>query len=221
MKQIKLVAYTAFILIVLSACLETSEPNIPNQFRMSFNTGDVGTTIQRDGNTLEVNEIKFLLKKFQLETDTQTKLETNVGALTLGYAQQNDENVGIVQGEIPFKDIDTFNALDLTLAPVDEDSTVPDQDFREGTQIYSVVIKGNYNGSSFEYTSDPSHTITLPFGENITLDSNTLQILLLNNVQNFMIDPADDSILSPNDGNDAAKIDSLIGESFSIQANKI
>lgn len=208
-------------LFLLSGCLETSEPGLPNRVALDFRVGNVGTTIERGQDKLNVSGVKLLIDKFNLLTDTEAKLQTDVGPLVMSYSSLDGEYNNVVEGNIAFEDINTFTAIKLFIDKLGSGESVSDPDFSGSDQNYSIVVRGTYNGTDFFYRSQTSFERQLDFAGPVDLgsDSKTLQINILTNVNNFMVDPETNEILSPNESSNTAVIDSLLRKSLNVNAS--
>lgn len=209
------------LVLYLSACLETTDPGIPNRVALDFRVGNIGSNIERQQDTLNVTQVKLLLDRFNLLTDTEAKLQTDVGPLIMSYTTLDGEYSRVVEGNVGYQDINTFTGINLFIDVLDSGESISDPDFSGTDANYSIVIRGTYNGDEFFYRSQASFNRQLDFAGPVDLgsDSKTLQMNILTNVNSFMLDPETNEILSPNEPANTAKIDSLLRESLTVNAS--
>lgn len=210
------------ITFLLSGCLPDAPP-APKRISMSFlaeGIGDQNSELTAGGDTLVLSEIKLYLNSFMLNTRQEVRLEARQGFILQYEARNSGLDSDQFAGELGYDDFDVFTGLELFIAPPPDSISVPDTDIVASGERFSIVLKGNFNGSEFEYKSRAELNRLLDFDSavNIGGESEILRVRLLTDVRDFMIDPEADRILSPTDPADSSAIKTRLENSFDVEA---
>ncbi len=119
--------------------------------------------------TLNITEAKFLLRDVKFRRTDGTEGEVKVGPIVINLDLSGSVKVS-VSGKIP---AGTFNRLRFKIHKVEDFETSPDPEFKEGTsgsQRYSLIAKGTYNGSAFVFKSRKSLNMELALQAPFTLE---------------------------------------------------
>lgn len=216
--QILRLLIISFGLFALQGCMPEDAP-IPKRIQIKLNVENVGTAVEREGNTVNVQEVKMLMDQFILDTDVEARIQANRPAI-LRYAESNaGSDISVFAGQIGFQ-YDTFTAIEIFIQQPDPQDNIPDRDLITAEDRYSIFIEGTYNGEEFVYRSKTSFTKLMDFDSiSINGEEETLAILLRSDVQSFLIDPETGQILDPREESNSETIDALIEESFSVEAS--
>lgn len=129
----------------------------------------VESTFDNPSASLNITEAKFLLRDVKFRRTDGTEGEVKVGPLVINLDLSGNVKVSI-SGKIP---AGTFNRLRFKIHKVEDFETSPDPEFKEGTsgsQRFSLIAKGTYNGSSFVYKSRKSINMELALQAPFTLE---------------------------------------------------
>lgn len=212
-----------FIVVVVSlfliqGCLPEDAP-VPKRIAIQFNVTNVGTSVEREGNSVNVETIKIMMDHFILSTDGEARLEANRPSI-LRYRDSDTGNAPVFAGQLGF-DFSTFTSIEMFIQQPDPQDNIPDRDLIDDGERYSIYMEGTYNGEAFEYQSKFTFNELLDFSSAVTIDGEeeTLLILLLSDVADFMIDPETGQVLDPRQEENTDTIASLISQSFSVEAS--
>lgn len=209
-------------LLLLSGCLPDAPP-APKRISMSFlaeGIGDQNSELTAGGDTLVLSEIKLFLNSFILDTRQEARLEAQEGFILQYESRDSGLDSDQFAGELGYDDFDVFTGFEFFIAPPPDSISVPDTDLVTGGERFSIVLRGNYNGSEFEYKSKGELNRLLDFDSGVNLggENEILRVRLLTDVQEFMIDPEEGRILSPTDPADSSAIITRLENSFDVEA---
>lgn len=220
MNKIKILIAFGLIVSLAAGCLPDEESLIPNRIDFRFNVENVGTEIKRGQDSIEVREVKFLLDKFILDTDTDARLPSDgVDALVLRYVPSDGQDEEIIATPIQY-DFENFTGVELLVDKANQDDAIDDDDFKDGDETYAFIFKGKYNGNDFVYRSKVQFSKLFEFPSTVTLtaDKETLVLRILTNVEEWIVDPDTDQVIDPTDTQNISKIDSLLEVSLGVDA---
>lgn len=206
-------------LFLIQGCLPEDAP-VPKRIAIQLNIDNVGTSVEREGNAVNIEVIKIMMDHFILSTEGEARLEANRPSILRYRKADAGSNAPVFAGEIGF-DFNTFTSIEMFVQQPDPQDNIPDRDLIDDGERYSIFMEGTYNGEPFEYKSKFTFTELLDFASAVTIngEEETLFILLRSDVQDFLIDPETGQVLDPRDADNADTIDSLISESFSVEAS--
>lgn len=207
-------------LVIMAGCLPDT-PTVPNRISLSFLVDGMGGengTISSDGNTLVVNEIKMYLGRYILGTPAEARLESNQGAILRFQDTHPGVPTQIFAGQIGYEDLDTFNDIEIFVAPPPDSVSVPDSDLVNSGERYSIIIKGTYNDSTFTFESKGSLNPLIEFSQvSLSADRETLSIEMMTDIRDFMLDPQEGGIISPIEPDNNDRIVNLIEEAIRVE----
>lgn len=212
------VLLVSFGLFAFQGCMPDDAP-IPKRIQIQLNIENVGTAVEREGNSVNIQEIKMLMDQFILDTEGEARIRANQPAI-LRYTESNaGSNISVFAGQIGFE-FDTFTGIEIFIQQPDPQDNIPDRDLISGGERFSIFIEGTYNGEEFVYRSKTSFAKLMDFSTiSIDGEEETLAILLKSDVQDFFINPETGQVLDPGQESNSETIDALIQESFSVEAS--
>ena len=107
---------------------------------------------------------------------------------------------------------DFYTKIKFQLHKPEENETPSDPEFVSGTQRYSFIIKGTYNGSSFIYKSKNSANIIINFNQTVNFDLQKMNVTLAFNELGWFKNGSSD--VDPSNPQNASIIDNNIKNSF-------
>ncbi|HEY3252257.1 MAG TPA: hypothetical protein VGK25_14200 [Ignavibacteria bacterium] len=107
---------------------------------------------------------------------------------------------------------DFYTKVKFQIHKPEDNETPPDPEFVNGTQRYSFIIKGTYNGSAFTYRSRKTANIVINFGETININLKKMNITIAFNKLGWFKNGSVD--LNPSDPQNENMIDDNIKNSF-------
>lgn len=206
---------------MLQGCGGDDSSPIPNRLSLRFNVSGMSSEIGGSNqDTIKIEEVKFLVDKFQLFSVQQDTLESQVDALVMKYDERNlgaDEVV--IEGALGVVDIKRFNGIKLFIDQVKTQDNIVDQEFRTGGEQFSFILKGEFNGMNFTHFSKVKFDKLFNFETvEVSPETETILVRVLSEVNSFMIDRETQAVLNPDNDRDAAKIDSLLEVSLNVEA---
>lgn len=153
------------IAIFLTGCLKSSLESEEKRISIFFKVDGLGEALEYGDTTLEIEEFKFPLDRFNLFAADDVVLQTRdeVAGLIFSYTDQISQERLIIDIGLGFSDVTDFFGYEMFLEPLTSRGSILDDDFFGQNQNYSVIIKGTKNGEDFEMKS------TLEFSKNFNL----------------------------------------------------
>jgi len=220
MKQTSLLYLISIILVTVS-CVQTPAPTYPKRINYFFNVNNVGDTLSAGQDSISITEFKLLAEKFNLlVAGNETKLQSQVDALIMGYREANgSDDELVIATDLGYKDFTNFDGLELFIAPPTEGDNISDVDFFGDNTNYSTVFKGEYNGKNFTYRSTVAFQKDFQFDTvELTDTKNTIATRFLLDFKDIIIDKSTGKILDPENADNKSKIDSLIKNTMRLEA---
>lgn len=208
--------------LLFTACLP-EEPPVPRKISLKFNMSNLDTDIPRNDNTINIDEVKLVLDKFNLVTGSDATLQTAVDVIVLHYNDNSGLDEDVLQNNIGYDDFTEFSGVRLFVAEPKEDDVVSDTDIKTPQDSWATVIRGTYNGDPFTFRSKLQFEKLYPFESNVELtsDKETLEVRIFSDVEEWFVDSESGQIVDPTaDGNTSA-INEMIQESINVEASAI
>jgi len=213
-----LISAIAFLsLVFASQGCDTTETT-GSQISLSFFQGSGTQKINTD---IQLTEVKILLRDIKLEKESDGESEGEEGN---NETECEDVKVGPFVVKLNLDGITTdfvvnnipvgiYDELKFEVHKLESSETPPDPDFKDSTDRYSVVVRGNYNSVPFVYKSRKSAHQEIEFENLLVIEDNTSTNLTIT------VDPnswfyKDGALLDPNDPANENDIDNNIEHSF-------
>ncbi len=207
--------YPAFIAIIMFAsifyingckdnALTSTQENVTFGYISSSDTADhVGNLV--------LDTVKILLKDIKLNgSGNDANFKTGPFVLNLSLPSLGVVNpVGsayIVPG--------TYDKIKFEVHKLNSNETVPDPEFIDGNNSYSVVAKGTFNGNRFIFKSDKSANQILNFPNALVVSTTTTNVSLRIQPYIWFIDQNTGLYLDPNDSTAHNTIDNNIKDNI-------
>ena len=196
--------------------------NTNGNFSLSF--GSTNSLLKTTSDSLQLTEVKILLKDVKLEQESADKV---TGGDHHGEGDEVVVRVGpfvvqlnltglttdFITSEIP---AGMYDEIRFKIHKLEGSEIPPDPEFidsQDTTKRYSVIVKGNYNGTPFVYRSSKSAHQKLRLDEPLVVEENTSTNLTIT------VDPytwfyEHGTLLDPTDANNMDEIDHNISASF-------
>jgi len=220
--------YFAVLMLMIAAlgsgCIETSDPENPGRFEITFEVEDVGNEFIAGTDTLVVNELKFSLDEFRI-TDVDSVVlgsEGNVDAFIFFHNDELPTENLVFSTSIGFVDVDEFIGYDIFVEPVKSSDNIADTDFFGEDENYSLIISGTINGSEFEYKSFPEFDRMFIFEPvSLTTNSETLLIEKTIDFRDLLVDPDTGELIDPRDEENRERIDASFEDALKVSVSAI
>jgi len=213
------------VVVLISGALFVScdtTQNTNGNFSLSF--GSTNSLLKTTSDSLQLTEVKILLKDVKLEQESADKVsggehhgEGNEVVVRVGPFVVNLNLTGLttnfIVSDIP---AGTYDEIKFKIHRLEGSEIPPDPEFidsQDTTMRYSVIVKGNYNGTPFVYRSSKSAHQKLRLDEPLVVEENTSTNLTIT------VDPYSwfydgDTLLDPSNANNMDEIDHNISASF-------
>ena len=209
-------------IIFLSSCIQTPSPDVPKRISFRLNVDNVGQSIQVSQDSIRVQQIKFLADKINITLPDSVILQTGVDALVMNYRsefQGDDQN--ILTANVGFEDINEFAGMDLFIAPPQGGDNIQDTEFFGDPNNFSYIIRGTFNGESFDFKSSISFEKSYTFNNTVQLNDEieTMIIRLTSDVRQIFVDSENNRILDPAIEDNKAVLNTMFKNSISVEAS--
>ena len=155
----------AFVgILTVNGCKEDTVSTTPDNVDLSA----MGTSDSTDATgILRLDEVKILVKDIKLNVANNNQDSTNfkVGPYVLSLNLLSQINV-MSTALIPEG---TYDKVRFMIHKLEDNEVSPDPDFVSGTERYSVVVRGSYNGIPFIYKSTKSAHQKLTFPNSLII----------------------------------------------------
>lgn len=208
------------LLVGITGCLTTPEPEQPIRVELLFQVEELGKTFVNEDDSLVVNEFKFAVDKFSLYGEDELEIGSSdrIDSMIFFYNDDMTKKNLVLGVDLGFQDVDKFNGYQMFLRPVEQFSDIDDQDFFGTDESYSVIAKGKYNGEEFEYNSSLSFDKFQEFDVIlIGQDSETLVIDKSVVISELFINDSEQQIIDPTDPENESVINSNFEENIKIE----
>ncbi len=159
---------------------------------------------------ITVQDVKFYIKEMELG-----------GARRTGDFKTKDFILNVPVDGSPFEITHVsiprgfYDELELDIDKPKSKDRVDDSDFRDGSDSYSIVVKGIYNGTDFTYRSSEDFEIDVDISPNLEITSGQTSIIAIAIDFDGWFKDGSGGILDPRDSGNTKKIDKNIEDSFS------
>ncbi len=208
-----------------AGCLETDPVTIPKRVELAFNAEKVGDTLNVEGSTISFEEVKFIVRSFNIYTDNEEVLQSpqEGQAMVFDYNEEMSQDRILMNREIGFEDFNTFSGYELSVKQARGEDNILDLDFYDDEQNYSMVIRGTYSRTPFVYKSSIEFEELYQFDQIVRLDENseTLQIRTLINLEDVFIDSEEGIFYNPLEEEYHEEIEARFKENLRVEASAI
>ena len=215
-KLLKKIAGPVFVLIaaLLAGC--SNDPVSPTA--NSINSGGnltlsiISDETVTDANEIVITEAKCLIGEVELETEPSSEsihLQISPFAVNLNSLNTTQlvASVNIPEG--------TYNKIKFQIHKPEDNETPPDPEFKtgeSGSQRFSVIVKGIYNGNSFVYKSRKTANVVFPLNNSLVMQQGSRNLTMIVNPSLWFHNGS--SILDPGESSNENQIDDNIKSSF-------
>lgn len=205
------------LFFVAAGCSVNDSSNVapkPVAVNMQVAGSSPAKAIQRSSssNHVTLSSVKMLVQELELESVEEDSLdfeiENQVAELPLDGSPYQLSAQDISSG--------LYDEFELEIEGPEDDETINDPDFSDGSGTYSMVIRGTHNGEDFTFKTEEDFELEFEFNPPIEIDENTnsVDINLMINVDSWFVDPGTGNDLDPADPNNREQIEENIGNSF-------
>ena len=160
--------------------------------------------------TLAVGEVKFFIKEMELGGARQTRdFKTKDFILNVPV---DGTPFHITHVQIP---AGFYDEMELDIKKPRNSLTIDDPDFRDGSNRYSLVVNGVFNGINFTFQSDEDFQIDVDFSPHLEITSGQTSVIAITIDFEKWFKGKDGEILDPNDLLNTEQINKNIEDSFS------
>lgn len=214
MKQLLTPFLTILLGILLIGCEESSE-DPTSTASLSFATSQ-GTGLMKPSDShVQLDTVKILLKTIQFHSETEgDSMDFKSASQILNLDLSGDVNT-LATADIP---MGSYDKVSFRIHKPEDDEDPGDSDFKEGnsgSERFSVVVKGTYDGSAFTFKSRKSTKQRVDIDPPLVIDEDGLEVnvTLTVDVDSWFMDE-DGNPLNPLEEDDEDEIDDAIRRSF-------
>ena len=214
------------VLIAMGGCVD-SETTIPKRLSMSFEVENIDDQLFGQNDTLEINEFKFLVGNFRALTPDEDSLDIRQRGLIFSFS---DSQVGqqetIIEGPIGFSGFTEFKSVQVLIRQAQNSDQVNDPDLIQGideSELFTMVVKGQYNSVDFTMLSTFEHFEEFIFDEVVEITNNqeTIVITLITDIEDiFFSNTSPVRLLDPRDAEDKEAVIDNFTESIEVEASR-
>ncbi|TVR35436.1 MAG: hypothetical protein EA390_01750, partial [Balneolaceae bacterium] len=160
--------------------------------------------------TLAVGEVKFFIKEMELGGARQTrdfKTENFILNVPIDGTPFQITHVQIPAG--------FYDEMELDIAKPGNSVTIDDPDFMDGSNRYSLVVNGVFNGVNFTFQSVEDFQIDIDFRPHLEIRSGQTAVIAITIDFEEWFKGEDGEILDPGDLRNKEQINKNIEDSFS------
>lgn len=195
------------LVIIFASCSDNSVTTQTDNLSFSY----TGTRDTADNvGVLVLDTVKILLKDIKLNTansNDSTNFKTGPYVLTLNL---NTIVSTVGSAYIP---VGTYDKVKFEVHKLNSTEPVPDPEFIDSVDSYSVVVKGTFNGVRFVYKSDKSAKQQLSFPNSLVVTTTSSNITLKIYPYLWFID-GNNMYIDPSDPNNRNTIDNNIKDNI-------
>ncbi len=168
-----------FAAVFFAGCDEGGGITIPSgSTELTLSSKSDKTLTDNPPANIVITEVKALIHQVQLEQETNQNNQT----ITFEPFVVNFITTGGVKEMITKYIIrDFYTRVKFQLHKPEDNEVPPDPEFVSGTQKYSFIVKGTYNGSSFVYKSKRTSYVVVNFENTANINQRTMNVTVLFN----------------------------------------
>jgi len=173
-----------------------------------------GGSLQKvQNNTLQLNVVKALIRNLKFKSASSNgSSDIKLGPFVI-HLNPNGINNEVMISNIP---PGSYDRIRFEIHKVEDSETPPDPDFKDGesgSDRYSVIIKGSFNGNTFIYKSRRSTYQDIELQTPITIeDGKSVNLTITVNPYSWFFDEG--GYLDPSDPSNESEIEMSIEHSF-------
>lgn len=221
-KKALLFIFIIAVSTVTGCWLDTDPPTVPKRVELTFEVDNIGVPLEANGDTLNVEEFKFIIRTFNLITADSETLQTTEERepFIFGYNTELEGERLILGVDLGFEDFDRFSGYEVFVNRALGEDNLLDPDFYGENENYSLVMSGTFNRDNFLYKSTLSFDKLFEFDNPVNLDDNnvTLWINTLLDLENLFIDSENNLLLNPQNEADREEIETRFQNHLRVEA---
>ena len=173
-----------------------------------------GGSLQKvQNNTLQLNVVKALVRNLKFKSaSSNNSSDIKLGPFVIHLNPSGINNEVMISNIPP----GSYDRIRFEIHKVEDSETPPDPEFKDGesgSERYSVIIKGSFNGNPFIYKSRRSTYQDIELQTPITIeDSKSVNLTIMVNPYSWFFDEVD--YLDPSDPSNESEIEMSIEHSF-------
>ena len=214
--------YTLLLFIVAGACTTAPDQTLPRYVILEFEAAGINEPIVAESDTLRINEIKFLSRRFRIIDQDSLVLQSSdrIEPFLFIYDESTDEPFISLDIQLQFDDIAPVEAYEMEFGPLQIGDPVLDDDFRGVDEAFSLVLRGRINRREFTYRSDLSFTKAVSFEQAVALSDaeETLLISKSIDLESLFTKPGG-GFYSPDSEEDMQAVEQAFSEELAISAS--
>jgi hypothetical protein len=159
---------------------------------------------------ITINEVKLFIKEMELGGARRTrdfKTKDFILNLPLDGTPFHITHVQIPAG--------FYDEMELDIAKLSNSADIEDPDFRDGSNRYSLVVNGVFDGIDFTFRSDEDFQIDVDFSPQLEITSGQTSVIAIDVDFEEWFRGSNGAFMDPNDSRNTKQINKNIEDSFS------
>ncbi len=209
--QLLFILIFLLVLIFLTGCDENGGITIPSGATQLTVSTKSDNSLNNPPAAVLITEVKAIISEVQFEQESNQKNQT----ITFSpFVVHFNSDGSLKEMTTDYIIRDFYTKIKFQIHKPDNNENPSDPEFVSGTQRYSFIIKGTYNGNSFVYKSKSSTNIVISFSQTININLKQMNITVAFNELGWFKNGQVD--LDPNNPQNESMIDNNIKNSFKI-----
>src|SRR5258706_3738460 len=196
------------IIFYFNSCKDNAVTTQTDNLDLSYNS--TTDTVDTPG-ILVLDTVKVLIKDIKLNGSGQSdssNFKTGPFVMNLNF---QISVTGITSAFVP---VGTYDKIIFDVHKLNTNETVPDPEFIDSVNSYSVVAKGSFNGTRFVFKSDKSAHQKITFPGSLVVQATGKSNITLQISPYIWLKDANLLCLDPNDPNNHSTIDNNIKDNI-------
>lgn len=216
-----------FVLLIGSmiGCISKPDATTPRRIDINLNVENIGETIIAGGDTLRVDEFKFIVRRFHIIAEDSVVVQTGdeISSFVFSYNTTIMGDRIVLSTPLGYDNIEVFESYHMFVNRARDTDQILDGDFFGEHENYSIIAKGFYNDRRFTFRSTYSFDEHFLFDDKVTLDDvhETLLIRVLSDIEDIFLDSNGGNILNPLDSANRSAIVSQFQNNLKVEAHGV
>lgn len=199
--------------IIISGCSDSDDAVSPTtgSDNISLSVKLSETALDNPLASIQITEAKALISEMEIEATDGMSSEVKLQPFVIYFDLSNGLKE-VLSAYIPSK---TYRKIKFQIHKPEDNETPPDPEFKEGTsgsQRYSFIIKGTYNGNPFVFKSRNTVNLVINMNGNVNFGGGKINLTMLVNRLMWFLDNGNE--IDPRESGNETKIDDNLKNSF-------
>lgn len=206
-------------LLLLTSCLTgTDQEDSPSQYALNFNLANVSSELTVGEETIRITEVSFIQGPIALYSASGDSASLFSGRGIFNYQFPASESQRLLLGELEGGTYGNLTYDIVKADPNDENIPGPFVDGEEEDQLYSMIIAGEIDTTSFTYKSARAFDFDFNLGSPLDIPQNntSLTLAVQFNIHDVFVKQDSSGFLDPTDPDNAQQINDNIQNAIQL-----